>query len=50
VELVALIRDNSVIHQSPDGFFRMELDVTELDEDTAAYIIYERISDAMRNT
>ncbi|KAG5659852.1 hypothetical protein KAF25_002411 [Fusarium avenaceum] len=43
VELVARIRENSAIRQSPDDFFRMELDVTELDEDAAAHMMHRHI-------
>ncbi|KIL94120.1 hypothetical protein FAVG1_02682 [Fusarium avenaceum] len=49
VELVARIRDNSAIHQSPDDFFRMELDVTELDEDTAAHVMHRHILKVLEN-
>lgn len=50
VELVARIRDNSAIHQSLDDFFRMELDVTELDEDTAAHMMYGHILKVLGDT
>ncbi|RSM07915.1 hypothetical protein CDV31_008407 [Fusarium ambrosium] len=42
-ELVAHIRDNDVIHQSPEDPFQMELDLTELDADVAARMIHEHV-------
>ncbi|KAM0555110.1 hypothetical protein ACHAPJ_006461 [Fusarium lateritium] len=43
VELVTHIRDNSTIYQSPKYHFPMELDLTELDVDTAARMIHQHV-------
>jgi hypothetical protein len=42
-ELVAHIRDNGVIHQSPGDPFQMELDLTEMDADVAARRIHQHV-------
>ncbi|KAF4963765.1 hypothetical protein FSARC_8248 [Fusarium sarcochroum] len=42
-ELVTQFRDNSVIYQSSKEPFQMELDLTELDADTAAGIIHQHV-------
>ncbi|KAF4439260.1 aaa atpase family protein [Fusarium austroafricanum] len=43
MDLVTHIRDNSVVHQSPTDGFRMELDLTDLQPDMAAHMIYEHV-------
>jgi ABC-type oligopeptide transport system ATPase subunit len=50
IELAARIRDNSVIHQSPDDRFRMELDLTELGADAAASMIHGHILEVLKDT
>ncbi|KAM0233528.1 hypothetical protein ACHAP5_010403 [Fusarium lateritium] len=50
VELVARMRDTSVIHHSPEDRFRMELDLTDLDGDTAAFRIHKHVLDVLRDT
>ncbi|KAM0201013.1 hypothetical protein ACHAQI_011428 [Fusarium lateritium] len=50
VELVARILDTSVIYHSPEDRFRMELDLTDLDGDTAAFIIHKHILEVLRDT
>ncbi|CAG9948838.1 unnamed protein product [Clonostachys rosea f. rosea IK726] len=42
-ELVARLRDNAVMHQSPGDPFQLELDLTELDADAAARMVHQHI-------
>lgn len=44
-KLVSYIRDNEEVHQLPDNRLEMELDVTTLDADAAARLIYAHILD-----
>jgi hypothetical protein len=45
LELVSYIRDNDEVYRFPDGPLQMELDVTNLDADAAARLIYKHFLD-----
>ncbi|KAF4998672.1 hypothetical protein FGRMN_2998 [Fusarium graminum] len=49
-ELVAHIRGSIIIFQSPEDHRGMELDLTELDADTAATMIYEHIAKVCKDS
>ncbi|KAF5667625.1 aaa atpase family [Fusarium heterosporum] len=42
-DLVARIRDNSVVHQWPNNSIHLELDLTRLDADTSAGITFKHL-------
>ncbi|KAM0354937.1 hypothetical protein ACHAPU_000777 [Fusarium lateritium] len=47
-ELMAHVRDTSIIHQTPEDHWGMELNLTELDADMAAAMLYKHVAEVCK--